>query len=253
MTRYRSSDVAFLLIDGLSVLGETTDLGESKEATFEETTPLGTGGLWETYEPVGLTNYNLTQAGFYNDAAGSSNAALAAVSGASRVLNFGVETNAKNKRFKGFEAPIQVKYHRESAKGGLTKATAEYKGSGEYEEGLILLEFAVQATGATNNTEAALYVDYGAAGMPTTNGGTGFFQVTSYTAGGGSGLVMKIRQATTLPTWTDLLTFTSIAAVGAERKTVAGSVPRYLAVSWTFTGGGAGSGFTGFVGFHRNP
>ena len=73
MARYSSKDV-ILLIDGYNVLGQTTELTHGVEALTEETT--GFSDTWENHEYIGVQNYDLTQSGFYNDAALSVNAAF---------------------------------------------------------------------------------------------------------------------------------------------------------------------------------
>src|SRR6185312_3608827 len=99
MTTYGSKDVAFVLIDGLNVLGQATALDEKRSATTDENTAFG--DEWNRKAFSGIKSYTLSQEGFYNDAAHSSNEALAGHEGSLRVLCYGFATNAIGKRFVG--------------------------------------------------------------------------------------------------------------------------------------------------------
>jgi hypothetical protein len=86
----------------------------------------------------------------------------------------------------------------------------------------------------------------------TNQGGSAYLQWTSLTLGGHSGASVAIRHSTDNSTFVDLVVMTTAtAAFGAERKTVAGEVRRYLAQSVDFTGAGSPS-MTYFAGFARN-
>lgn len=87
----------------------------------------------------------------------------------------------------------------------------------------------------------------------TNGGGVAYLQWTSLTLGGHTGAVVTVRHSTDNISFVDLVAMTAVtAARGAERKTVAGEVRRYLAQSVDFTGAGTPS-MTYFAGFARNP
>ena len=81
----------------------------------------------------------------------------------------------------------------------------------------------------------------------TVNGGVGYAQCSAFS--GFSGCVLKIRHSPDDVTYADLITFTTITAIGAQRQTVAGTVDRYLCSSGDVTGSGS---ITVFSGFSRN-
>ena len=73
MTLRTLQDVPFLLIDGRSVLGTVTNISERHDAVLEETTA-GQDAADE-WQPVGLTEWELSQEGFYDPDAGAANEA----------------------------------------------------------------------------------------------------------------------------------------------------------------------------------
>lgn len=81
----------------------------------------------------------------------------------------------------------------------------------------------------------------------TINGGAGYLMVSALS--GFTGFIGKIRSSPDNITYTDLITFTNVtSAPSSERKTVAGTVPRYLCFDGDVTGAGS---ITVFVGFAR--
>lgn len=249
IARYGSDDVGFLLIDGYDLLGTTTQLEHAVEAMTEETTALGDSATEHTY--TGIQRATLTQQGFYDDAAAAQNAAFAANIGTAPVLCFGIEGNTIGEKFIGYSGAMQATWERVASRGQLHKANARYEGSGIVEEGEILHAHGAE-TSASGNTEATP-VDGGAGNAPSTDGGSGYLQVSALTLGGYTDVTIKVRDSDDDITYGDLLTFTAVTtAQTAERVTVAGNVERYVASSYAFTGAGTGQSVTYFCGFYRN-
>jgi hypothetical protein len=86
----------------------------------------------------------------------------------------------------------------------------------------------------------------------TQGGGSGYLQVTAITLGGYDDAVVTFRHSADNVTFANLVAMTAVTAVGAERKTVAGTVNRYVAQSVAFTGAGSDPSLTYFAGFARN-
>jgi hypothetical protein len=89
-------------------------------------------------------------------------------------------------------------------------------------------------TTAETATGNATSVDNGAS---SANGGAGVVQLITKT--GGTSIAVKIQHSADNATWADLITFTTLTAVGSQLSTVTGTVNRYLRASWTVTGGGS--------------
>lgn len=244
MTKYSSADVGFFLISGRNVLGDTTQLDDSREALMEETTVLG--DAYEQHSAIGVKRFVISQMGFYNDATDRSNASLISP-GVSRVLSIAPEGNTLGRRFLG-SPMVQMDYKRLISRGAIHKANASYKSEGGHDEGILLHAHGAE-TAASGNTEGADSQDNLAS---SANGGSGYLQVSALTLGGWTSVTHKIRHSADDISYVDLITFTTVtAAPTGERKTVTGTVNRHLAHSWAFIGAGAGQSVTYFVGFAR--
>lgn len=244
MTRYGSDDVAFLIANGQNILGDTTQLADSREALTEETTVLGS--TWQEHSAVGVKRYTLSQQGFFNDAANRSNAALI-TPGSSKILCLGLEGNTIGKRMIGAQL-VQANYERLISRGALHKANARYEAEGQQDEGRIL--HALGAETANDDTEATPYDG----GAQSSNGGVAYLQVTALSLGGYTSVtVTVIDDADGAGSFGVLQAFTNVTAIGAQRIVIAGTVERYLAVSWAFNGSGSNPSIEFMVGFTRNP
>jgi len=77
----------------------------------------------------------------------------------------------------------------------------------------------------------------------TVAGGVGYLHCTAFAP---TSLVPKIMHSPDDITYAALITFTTLTAVGKERKTVTGTVDRYLAFDGDHTGAGSVTVFSGF-------
>lgn len=246
MAKFGSDKIAFVLVDGFNIVGVETMLQDGLEAVTEETTGLGSTHTWQAHTPTGLRKATLSQDGFYDDASDSVNAALSGNQQTSRVVCHGFEGNTIGEKFRGAEGAFGSKYNRIASRGGLHKANAEYTVSGQVDDGIILQNLAAKT--ATFNTEGADSQDNTTSSAA---GGVGFLQVTLI-SGTGATLDAKVRHSADDVTYADLITFAQVVLADtrkAERKTVAGTVNRHVAVSATIAG--TTPSFTLMVGFAR--
>lgn len=244
MAKYGSDKVAFFLIDGFSVLGDTTELSDDKEAVTERTDPLGVTD--EEHSFVGLRRASLSQSGFYNDDAGRMNEALVSSNGAHRVTCYGVEGNTTGRRFVGIGGLMQVRYQRTATRGELHKASAEYQVSGQVDEGVILHPLGAETEDGDSESDS---VDGGAS---SSDGGVGFLQVPELELGGHDDVTIRILDSADNTTFAELIAFTAVDdAPLAERKSVSGTVEQYLATDWEFGGSGSDPSITFMAGFAR--
>lgn len=239
-----SSTVAFVLIDGYSIRGVSTDV-KDPGLEYESRELLFLGETLKHKKLNGVGFCEIEQSGVFDDAAGSIHAALKAPAN-DRVFSWGAAGNTIGKHFAGALVD-QVSYNPGDIAGGeFVTAHAKY-GCSKREDGLIVADLV--ARGVAGSTEAS-YVDSAAS---SALGGVGYLQLTALTLGGYTNLVVKVRHSADHASWADLLTFTAKTAIGAERKTVATNpIERYLAISWAWTGAGAGPSATFAVGFTRN-
>jgi hypothetical protein len=71
----------------------------------------------------------------------------------------------------------------------------------------------------------------------SSNGGVANLHVTAYS--GLTNVVFKVQASTDNSSWSDLITFATATATTSERKTVTGTVNRYLRAWWDVTGTGS--------------
>lgn len=242
MTRRGPADAAILLIDGRDLLGITTDLTEDREAVLEETTPLGVAN--ETHGYVGVAMLRVTQSGFFDSVVNAHHLALLGSDNA--VLIVGLHGNTAGRAFTGIDGVINTKYVRTGERRAFTKANAEYVGDGPVEDGIIVHAHGAE-TGASGGTDPQDNSSSSA------DGGKGYVGVSALTLGGYDDVTIKLRDSDDDISYADLISFTAVAAApAAERKTVAGTVERYVIATYAFGGAGAGQSVTFFAGFVRD-
>lgn len=242
MTVRGSADVGFLLVNGMNILGDMTQIEDEQTAVMEETTPLGTAA--QTHEYVGVSDYVLSQDGFYNDAANRSNAALVGI-GTAKVISYAPEGNVLGGKIVTGQM-IGGTYKRQIQRGTLTKAAATYMSRGAHDEGIILHPLGEETedgdtTGDSQDNTTS-----------SSNGAAGVLQLTALDLDGYDDLLVKIQDSSDDMSYADLIAFTAkTTAPAAERKEVTGSVDRYVACIWEFEGSGTDPSATFAVGFAR--
>lgn len=246
MAKIGSPDVGFILIGGYDLLGvSVTAFKMMHEAVTEEET--GSGDADENHAKVGLSRGSLELSGFYEDAAGKSDAALIAFG--DRVVLIAHRGNTIGKLAWGFAGAVEAVYNRVLAVAALHKANANFKMNGPIEVRHVILHTHSTESAASGDTEGTS-VDNSAS---SADGGAGIVGCEDLNLGGYTDVTVKVRDSTDNVVWADLVTFTNIsAAKTATRKTVAGTVDRYLSMSWLFNGSGSGQSIKFAVSFHRS-
>lgn len=240
-----SKDVAFILIDGSSVMGVTTELKDpglerdSKEIVF-------LGADMKQKMLTGVSSCDIEQTGVFDDATGVLHMALKTPSN-DRVFCWGACGNTIGKHFVGALVD-EVAYNPSGQSADFIMASAKYSCS-KYDSGLIVANLAARTTaGDTKTTYADL-----AAGGPFILGGVAYLQLAALTLGGYTNLVVTIAHSPDHSAWATLGTFTAKTAKGAQRLLVATNpIERYLAITWAWTGSGTGQSATLAVGFAAN-
>lgn len=238
MSKYGSDQVSFFLVAGLDVVGTLTDFEDRREAKLERSDTLGDS--WEEQAFVGVREGEISQNGFYDDAAGSVHDVLSSGPGATNILSYCLEGTATGKNFVGWAAGVQVNYQRQAQRDALTKAKATYRGAGAIEQGKVLFPYkAVASTGRKNTVD----------NLVSSTGGAGYLQ---YNASAGECNVRVLHSSDDL-TFATLLTFTRTASGhSAERITTTGSIKRYTAADFTTaTATGSIGALNAFVGLVR--
>jgi hypothetical protein len=244
MARYTSADVAFLLVDGYSLLGLTTALDDGGlQGDFEEVTPLGSAFKCSQY--TGASASTISTEGFYDDTAGSTNAALVnrVTAGTDRILAFGRGGNTVGADFTGGLVK-QAAYGRSIATGTFHKGKASYVVNAR-NEGKICAHLVARTTGASTAN-----CDFTAAATAAATGAMAYLELNALTLGGYTNLTVKVEHSANGSTgWADLAVFTaSTTAPTAQRVAFTGTVLRYMRVTHAWTGAGTGNSATFAVG-----
>jgi len=96
-------------------------------------------------------------------------------------------------------------------------------------------------TGVSLADLAAITTDTNGTGVDnagsSARGGAGALHVTAYS--GLTSVAFKVQHSTDNSSWSDLVSFASVTAVGSERKTATGTVNRYLRAFADVTGSGS--------------
>lgn len=226
MAKYGSAQVAFVLIDGVDVKGDTTEISDiSVENVLEESTTLGDD--WAEQTPVGMHKVTFDLNGFYTDDSTGLAARLVDEQDTQRVVSIGLSPT----RTIAIQGAYAAKVMRKLDKGKLHKVSAKFTVSGKLSDGSSASVPSTLRTGDWTSTAQ----DNGAA---TTTGGTGYLQVTALS--GFTGFVGSFEHSTDNLSWSTLLTFTNVtSAPASQQKSVTGTVNRYVRFKGDVTGAGS--------------
>jgi hypothetical protein len=236
--KHGSPDIAVFLIGGYNFLAnKVKNVSRKVEELLERSD--GLGDSWPEFVHTGMSQGDFSQDGaIFDDTTNRMHTALKTGSSTLRVGLVVWGGNVVGAACTGFAGVIAASYEVLGQLAGLVKANAAYGVTGQVEEGLLLLAHAAQTA---NWTSAA--VDNG---VSSANGGGAVLQVSAFS--GFSTVTVKVRHSVDNVTYVDLITFTAVTSgPTAERKTVAGTVNRYLLTTGTVTGSGSISPCVGFA------
>ena len=242
MTKRGSADVAFFTINGQSVLGTLTEFTEDRSAVLERSDTLA--DAWEEHTYAGVRMAELTQEGFYDDAAGSVHDALSSGPGISKVLTYGLSGNASGRNFTGWAGAIEVNYERIFSRDDFTKARATYKNNGPVDNGNIIL---TERTVTASNTNIGTPWDSGV----STTGGVFYWQQTMAT--GVPELSARLRHSSDALSWASDCFTASSSGTRGQRVVTTAVIERYVAVQWDTAGPSTNPSYTIHAGFARKP
>jgi hypothetical protein len=192
-----------------------------------------------------VTDGRLTAEGFYRGTVGDADQYLAAA------LNAGTQTDLLLVAPEGWAAVGKraymmivdvVKKSTKLVATGLVMVTAEFQSESGINAGALV--HALEAETATGSE--ASYHDNGAA---TSLGAVAQLEITDASIVGDESLVSVVQHSVDHVVWVDFITFDAATVVGAQRKSVAGTVNRYTRERHTVAG--SAPSFTYAVGVAR--
>lgn len=245
MSRFNSANFGFLTIGPYNLTAVTNKLEDSISRPAVESTPYGVTA--PEYLAGVLKRYELTgQDGWYDDATDSVNAAMVGMAAAENVMILAPYGNSAPVAGVGktcicTDGVLKTEYKRSGTVGDYHKASFGVAVSGLVDQSAKLVH-PLTAEGVTG-TSAAAYLNWGADGAA---GGRVYLACTSITWGTRTGLTIALQDCNTAGgVYADHTTFTAIAspATGAsEMKALANAtIQQYMGVTWTWSGGDAGS------------
>lgn len=225
------SDVGFILFAGYDLMGLITGLSETNEAVLEQSDGLGASS--DEHAAVGMSKFDLSFDGFYDDVIIKALEALTAKA----AMIYSLISNTIGDRAVGVNA-LDATITRGPSKDALTKANMAFKSDEGHDVGQISAPHAIRTTQGPTETATD---DWGAGNAPSTAGAIAYLVCDALTLDGGTALQVDIIDSTDDISFLDLMTFTALTAIGGERKTVAGDVERYTQTRHEFTGASGGS------------
>ena len=240
MPNYGPSN-AFLFVTGAELSGYTFDMSEGQEHAVQPSH--GLGDTMEESLPVGIMKTILeTGNGFYDESVGNINAAYQSMGATRQLACYGFAGKTLGKDAIIIDGTYANQWKRTATRDGITLGKATHTVDGRRWQGKIVHPAtAVTADGNTQSTP----VDNAAS---SASGGVADLHVAALTLGGYTSVTVKVRHSADNVTYADLCTFTVVTAIGfAERQTIAGTINRYLAISYEFNGAGSGQSISPLV------
>jgi hypothetical protein len=239
VTKYNSSDVGFLLLGPYDLTNVSSKLEDSVESPVSETTPFGVSNA--QFEKPGMRKYGIDgHEGWYDDAAYSVNAALVALANQQNIMMFAPFGNVAGRICIAAAGALTTDFKRQFSVGDFHKCAMGLAINGAKDDAMLVKPLGV-VTGTGNNE--VLDVDYRGVQPAGTTGGTMYLSCGSIVWNGATALQIDVEHSNDGISYSVHTSFTAITSGGspngytAEAKTMAGTINRYLAVKWTFTGG----------------
>lgn len=244
MSTYNGTQVPWFLVGGRNVLGSRTAIECDVMSPVKVKTPLGTTAVVKDH--TGVEQATITQQGYFDEAAGGANEAVMGATGRSaQVVCLSFADGSAGSDMIGCAGALVGSYTRGVQVEEFHRANAAMESTGAVDDNCVVIAPLTTRAGAADTTA----VDNAAS---SASGCAAYLQVSALTLGGYTNMVVKLQHSANNSTWADLITFTAVtAAPAAERKTVTGTVNRYLRASISYTGSGTGNSATVLVGAER--
>ena len=233
MSQYHgSADWTVFLVDGCDMLGAKPKGVTWAIAALNERTD-GLGDRYEALTPTGLAKFTLTQMGaIWDTTIGSIHDTFKMPSTVPRTVLLAPAGSSPGAATISIAGVVAVSYAVVGVVGQLTKADVTYQVNGPAATGALVSPYATHTVSWDTTPTPA---DNGAA---TANGATITLHVSAVVPPASTVVVVKSSPDGT--TWTTLDTFAAVTtAPTVITHTLAGAIPRYLAVVGTITGAGS--------------
>lgn len=205
-----------MLVDQFNLSPYFNSAGIQLSCKLDETQTFGQN--WKRREVPGNVDGSVSLSGFFETGVGAADERLRAALADS---DGNIFTMAPNGLAVGalveLGQMVGASYQVTSETNGPNTSSAEFQADNGLELGVALHDLTAETAIGDYAT-----VDESAA---TSNGGVGHLHVTAFT---GTNATFKIQHSVDDAVWVDLIAFTQVTAVGAQRVEVAGTVNRYV-------------------------
>lgn len=170
MSKYGSSSLAVLLVDGYNLLSSAIQSIAAKVEAMTQPTQ-SFGDAFEEHTPTGLCRATLAlNDAFFDDTTASLHDAMVASTGVSRAICVGFEGNTIGKHAELYAGAYTISYEPASAMGGLTKANVVHTVNGQVDHGAVVHSLAAKtADWDTTATPVDFTVDTAQQVIPITS------------------------------------------------------------------------------------
>jgi hypothetical protein len=216
-------------VNGYDLTGYMRSATISRTADMAEASPF----LTDVKRYVsGMFDSTISAEGMYDGSALAVDATLQGILGSvtTAIILVDIGTEAVGSVAHGLAA-AESTYDVDTATDDVAAITAEFQSSAGGGAERCLIHKPLTAITTANDGDGTA-IDNGAL---TAFGGVGYLQVLA--ASGGGTLTVKVQHSVDNAVWADLITFAGATAIGAERKTVTGTVNRYTRASEAITAG----------------
>ena len=232
MAKWKSSDVAFVLLGPVNLTPITDKMEVSVDNPLKETTPFGVTAA--QFGQPGLKTYSLTgHDGWFDSDQYTATSQMVAMANTQSVFMLALKGNTAGVDAVCAAGVLNAGLKHPMAVGEYTRAAMELGVSGVIDNAVIV---APLASYSGNIDTATAHLDLGATGGGTT-GGTAYMSCPVLALTGSTNLILTIQDSADHATWADHDVFTALTAVGAQSIVSTDmTVNRYLAYKAVYTG-----------------
>jgi len=240
MAKYSSKDVGFFLLGSYSLLGSTTKIEDTVELKLTETYVLGDAD--EAYWSSGAKKTDVTQDGWFDDAAGSVHAAFSGLSTVALPMTIAFQGNTVATTGSGtpvdiYQSVQRVGYDVQLTVGEVTKAVGRYGIWYGKKGGKLAFPLQTKTTAGNGDTDPDNPIH--GTNPAGTNGGAMVLHITALS--GCTDCTITLRHSTDGTTYSDKTAFSAFtpanvtAGIASEYKALSGTINRFTTAGWAYT------------------
>lgn len=238
MANYGLPDLDFVLYRGYDVTGIVLGMSDEIDNPIEDRT--AASSKVAVSEFVGTQSGTVEMTGFYDSVL--TTAFEASVDNAQAVLMYAIEGNVVGHYVGCVARALKSHYGRSMEKEGLHKGAVGFHAN---DVTFTIDRAQLVAVLATRTTAGHTQATYADGLAQTTGGGRWYVEVTALTLGGYTNVKAQLQDSADHITFTDVAAgVATFTAIGAQMVAFTGTVKRYLACAWSYTGSGTSPSVT---------